>query len=374
MKGRMAIFKGPHMPFEMREYPIPEVGEHDVLAKITMSMICGSDLHFWRGDIPIPSVVKDGAGVLGHEMVGTVYAKGSGVTADSRGVPLKEGDRITYTYFAGCMSCPHCMRGAVSSCASKRMFISEQPGVFPFFTAAFGDYFYLGRGHSIFKVPDELPDNLVAPINCSLSQVAFGLHLANVSLGESIVIQGAGGLGLYATALAKERGASPIIVIDGIKSRLRLAEEFGADEIVDMGQYPSAPERVARVLQIVGPAGADVAVEVVGLPQVFIEGLQMVRPGGRYCVMGQVSRGDAGTVPFTPAMLLGKNIVSAGGYDPWVLPVAMDFMARNLDRYPFHKLVSHQYPLTDITQAFQDSEWAKEGSENLAVTRTALVP
>ena len=61
-------------------------------------------------------------------MVGTVYAKGSGVTADSRGVPLKEGDRITYTYFAGCMNCPHCMRGAVSSCASKRMFISEQPG------------------------------------------------------------------------------------------------------------------------------------------------------------------------------------------------------------------------------------------------------
>lgn len=91
-------------------------------------------------------------------------------------------------------------------------------------------------------------------------------------------------------------------------------------------------------------------------------------------MMGQVSRGDAGTVPFTPAMLLGKNIVSAGGYDPWVLPVAMDFMARNLDRYPFHKLVSHQYPLTDITQAFQDSEWAKEGSESLAVTRTALVP
>ncbi|MCH8194904.1 MAG: alcohol dehydrogenase catalytic domain-containing protein, partial [Chloroflexi bacterium] len=90
----MAIFKGPHMPFEMREYPIPEVGEHDVLAKITMSMICGSDLHFWRGDIPIPSVVKNGAGVLGHEMVGTVYAKGAGVTADSRGVPLKEGDRI----------------------------------------------------------------------------------------------------------------------------------------------------------------------------------------------------------------------------------------------------------------------------------------
>ena len=61
MKGRMAIFKGPHTPFEMREYPIPEVGEHDVLAKITMSMICGSDLHFWRGDIPIPSAVKDGA-------------------------------------------------------------------------------------------------------------------------------------------------------------------------------------------------------------------------------------------------------------------------------------------------------------------------
>jgi threonine dehydrogenase-like Zn-dependent dehydrogenase len=223
-------------------------------------------------------------------------------------------------------------------------------------------------------VPDELPDELVAPINCSFSQVAFGLHLAQVTMGESVVIQGAGGLGLYATAIAKERGASPIVVIDGIQARLRLAEEFGADEVVDMSRYKDMQARVGRVKELVGPAGADVVVEVVGLPQVIIEGLQMVRFGGRYAVLGQVSAGAPGTISFLPAMMLGKNIVSAACYDPWVLPVVMDFVARNRSKYPFHKLVSHRYPLTEITKAFEDSEWSRPGAEKMPVTRTALVP
>ncbi len=374
MKGRMAIFKGPHKPFELREYPVPEVKEGDLLAKIRMSMICGSDLHFWRGDLSVPSVVQRGEGVVGHEMVGQVAALGAGVKTDSRGQPLKEGDRITYTYFRGCGHCKQCLRNEVASCATKRMFISEQPGVAPFFTAGFGDYFYLPRGHFTFKVPDELPDELVAPINCSFSQVAFGLHLANVSMGESVVIQGAGGLGLYAIAIAKERGASPIVVIDGIQARLRLAEEFGADEVIDMAQYKDVPSRVARVKQLAGSAGADVVVEVVGMPQVIIEGLQMLRFGGRYAVLGQVSAGAPGVIQFLPAMMLGKNIVSAACYDPWVLPVVLDFVARHKDKYPFHKLVSHKYPLADITRAFEDSEWSRPGAEKLPVTRTALVP
>ena len=374
MKGRMAIFKGAHKPFEIREYPIPEVGEHDILAKVNMAMICGSDLHYWRGDLHNQWVVKSGEGIMGHEMVGQVYAKGSGVKTDSRGQPLKEGDRITYTYFAGCMACKACLRNELSNCANKRMFISHKPGDSPFFTGAFGDYFHLGRGNFVFKVPDELPDHLVAPINCSFSQVLYGLHLTGVTVGQSCVIQGAGGLGLYATAIAKERGASPIVVIDGIEARLRLAEEFGADEVIDIRQYKTPVERAGRVRQIVGAEGADVVVEVVGLPAAVPEGLMMLRFGGKYAVLGQVSTGDAGTVPFMPVLMLGKNIVSAACYDPWVLPIALDFVARNRTKYPFDKLVSHKYPLADITKAFQDSEWAKPDAGKMAVTRTALVP
>jgi threonine dehydrogenase-like Zn-dependent dehydrogenase len=374
MNGRIAIFKGPHKPFDLRDYPLPQPGPGDLLVKVSMSMVCGSDLHYWRGDLHSGMVAKHGEAVMGHEMVGRVHAKGAGITTDSNGTPIKEGDRVVYTYFAGCMSCPRCLRGETASCPNKKMFIHYQPGQPPYFTGGFADYFHLSRGNYFFKVPDNLPDSMVAPINCSFSQVFFGLHLADVRVGESLVIQGAGGLGLYAAAIAKERGANPIIVIDGIQGRLRMAHDFGADYTVDLTQYKMPAERVARVKEIVGPAGADVVVEVVGVPSAIVEGLQMTRMGGRYAVLGQVSAGEPGTIQFMPSMLLGKNIVSAACYDGWVLPKALDFLSRAKDKYPFDKMVSHTYPLADITKAFQDSEWSRPGAQNLPVTRTAIMP
>ena len=374
MNGRVAIFKGPHKPFDLREFPLPQVAPGDLLVKVTMSMICGSDLHYWRGDIPSGMVARHGEAVMGHEMVGRIYAKGPGVVTDSNGAPLKEGDRVVFTYFAGCMACPRCLRGETASCPNKKMFIHHQVGQPPYFTGGFAEYFYLGKGNYFFKVPDTIPDAMVAPINCSFSQVMFGLHLADLRVGESVVIQGAGGLGLYAAAIAKERGANPIIVIDGIQGRLRLAQEFGATHTIDLAQHKTPAERVARVKEIVGAPGADVVFEVVGLPSAVVEGLQMTRMGGRYAVLGQVSAGEPGTIQFMPSMLLGKNIVSAACYDGWVLPKAIEFLARAQHRYPFEKMVSHSFPLAEITKAFQSSEWSRPDAHSLAVTRTALVP
>ncbi|RDJ93748.1 hypothetical protein B4Q13_19770, partial [Lacticaseibacillus rhamnosus] len=85
----------------------------------------------------------------------------------------------------------------------------------PYFKGTFGDYFYLYPNHTVFKVPDELPDELVVGVNCAMAQVTAGLDLAGVGIGDNVVIQGAGGLGLYAIAVARERGAGQIIVIDG---------------------------------------------------------------------------------------------------------------------------------------------------------------
>lgn len=373
MKGTIALFKGPREPFELRDYTIPDVGPDDVLARVTMAMICGSDLHYWRGDLKLHAVETTGAGILGHEMVGRIDKLGKNVKTDSRGTPIKEGDRITYTYFVPCHSCPQCLRGAVSSCGTKRMFTDSIPGEAPYFTAGFGEYFYLSKGYAFFKVPDELPDSWVAPANCSFAQVYFGLHAAGLRTGESCVIQGAGGLGLYAAAVAREMGASPVIVIDGIETRLVLAKEFGADEVISLARQDTMDSRVARVRELVGPAGADVVVEVVGLPSAFIEGVRMTRTGGRYLVLGQIFGGEKGTIPFKPAMLFGKNVVSAGAYDLWALPGVLDFMVRYKDRYPFQKMVSHRYPLRDITRAFQDSEWLRPESTQLPVTRTAIL-
>src|SRR4029453_13123570 len=116
----------------------------------------------------------------------------------------------------------------------------------------------------ICKVPDELPEETVAGINRALSQVVGGMELAGLKLGEYVVIQGAGGLGVYATAVAKEMGAGKVIVIDGITERFDLAAAFGADELIDFRELPNEEDRVKRVQELTDGWGADVVAELVG--------------------------------------------------------------------------------------------------------------
>ncbi|HUG36101.1 MAG TPA: alcohol dehydrogenase catalytic domain-containing protein, partial [Candidatus Limnocylindrales bacterium] len=101
--ARAAVFFGPGKPFELREVPIPEVEPEGVLIKVTVANICGSDLHFWRGDAPL-RLPEDGW-IFGHEMTGRVARLGARVKTDSLGRPLKEGDRVAYTYFYPCGRC-----------------------------------------------------------------------------------------------------------------------------------------------------------------------------------------------------------------------------------------------------------------------------
>ena len=124
------------------------------------------------------------------------------------------------------------------------------PTEYPHFNAAYGQYYYLRKPQAVFKVPDNVPDVLAGPANCALSQVIDGLERAAVGPGDSLVIQGAGGLGINAVAVAKERGVSQVIVIDGIDSRLELADEFGADVTIDLKEFKSPDARVKRVREL----------------------------------------------------------------------------------------------------------------------------
>jgi D-arabinose 1-dehydrogenase-like Zn-dependent alcohol dehydrogenase len=122
----------------------------------------------------------------------------------------------------------------------------------PHFRGAYAEYYYLIPGQTVFKVPDDVSDEIAAPANCALSEVIYGLQKVELSFGETIAIQGAGGLGIYATAVAKEMGAAKVIVIDGIDERLKLAKDFGADEIIDMRELKEPYERVMMVKELTG--------------------------------------------------------------------------------------------------------------------------
>jgi D-arabinose 1-dehydrogenase-like Zn-dependent alcohol dehydrogenase len=286
MKGKAAIFTDVGKPLEFREYALPDVEAGAMLVKISMANICGSDLHFLRGQGPgIPRGIPQ---VLGHEMTGRIARLGRQVKTDAMGQPLHEGDRVVYAYFRGCGTCWMCLTGMPGCPQRYAHWIGVSSELPPHFNGAYAEYYYLRPGQWVFKVPDELPDQLISPVNCALAEVLYGLHKTGIVLGDSVVIQGAGGLGLYAAAVAREMGAGPIIVLDKMQDRLELAKAFGADHVINV-EALDWPQRLEVVKQLTDGRGADVVAEFVGSPAVVQEGLEMLRYGGRYLWIGNIN-------------------------------------------------------------------------------------
>ncbi len=367
--AKAAVFKGPGEGYEIQEFEIPDPDPGAIVVKVAMAGVCGSDLHIWRGDSPVFAAMA--GGVVGHEMTGRVAKLGSSITTDSLGQPLAEGDRVCYAYFYPCQRCYQCNKGEFASCPAKLGAMAAGPSPF---NGAYGSYYYLRSGPWVFKVPDELSDEMVTPVNCALSQVTFGLSQAGLQMGDTFVAQGAGGLGMNACAVAKEMGAGLVIAIDGLADRLDMAKQFGADETINISELPDAAARVAKVMELTGGRGADVVGEFVGIPQAVAEGLQMVRGGGTYLEIGNISFGN--TMELDPSSLVwgSKKIIGVVMYDPWVIPQALNFLVRTKNKYPHEEVVSHdKYALDDINKAFEEAEWQKEGV-GTKVRRAVIIP
>lgn len=353
-KGLVSVFTVPGQPFELREYPTPEIEAGGVLIRNSGAMVCGSDLHVWRGDgdKPIPPHPK----LLGHEFTGVVSAMGRGINTDSLRRPLKEGDRVAFPFFFPCNRCYQCIRGEFHACPFRSRPGNKGLEKYPFCDGGFSEYFYLQPGHYVFKVPEELPTEAIPPVNCALSQVLFGLERVRVKFGDTVVIQGAGGLGIYATAVAHDMGASQVIVIDGQSDRLEMAKKCGATSTILLSDYPTPEERVGRVKELTDGVGADVVVEVVGIAAAAIEGLDMVRMNGKYLDIGNISGGSL-NLPASKVILQQIKWSGLMHYDPWIIESALQFLVRTKDKYPLVSMISHTFPLEKINEAFEFAEW-----------------
>jgi D-arabinose 1-dehydrogenase-like Zn-dependent alcohol dehydrogenase len=365
--GRVAAFYGAGKLMELKEYTVPQPEPGSIVVKMTIANVCGSDLHQWRGEFDVEKFGRPYPQILGHEMTGTIHQLGEGVTRDTAGQPLKVGDRVVWRYFYPCGTCRACLKRITRACPNARTYLLNSSDVPPHFYGAFADYYYVRPGAALFKVPDELSDAMVAGVNCALSQVVGGMQLAGLKLGENVVIQGAGGLGVYATAVAKEMGAGRVIVIDSLPDRLELARGFGADELVDIREFKDPDQRVTRVLELTDNWGADIVVELVGHPRVVPEGLRMVGRTGRYLEIGNINPGL--TYELDPSTLVfgNRSILGMVYYEAEHLQQALDLMRRTRDKYPWDKVVSRTFPLEQINEAFVEADQGR-------VTRAAIVP
>ncbi len=344
---------------QIRELELPrELPRGTVLCRVRLSTICGSDLHTISGRRiePAPSV-------LGHESVGEIVAIGE----DARfwnGDALRIGDRVTWTIMASCGTCDRCARRLPQKCRHIKKYghllLSEWPGL----TGGYAEYIYLYPGTAIFSVPPELDDTVVAPANCALATVVCGVEaIGGIAEGQSVLIFGAGMLGIYAAALAKVSGAGRILVADTNEDRARIARRFGADETYSGSTDPIALGSWARA--VCGIDGVDVALEVCGDPRAATAALDALGVGGRLLVAGTVTPNS--TLQLDGNAITRKCLTIRGihNYHPVHLEKALRFLGATATKFPFAGLVDDVYSMHNINEAFQAARLGCSGRVGL---------
>lgn len=360
--ARAAVYDAPNTPFVIREYPLRDVRPDEVLVRISMSTICRSDIHSWEGRRPNPC-----PGILGHEIIGIIEQLGADVKHDMRRDPLSVGDRITWTeYFHHGESYYRDIHDMPQKSAGVRKYGHDLVDEEPHFLGGFAEYCYVVPGTGILKLPDELSDEEATPLNCGVATMVAVTEAADIRMGDVVVVQGLGLLGLYGCAMAKARGARRVIGLDAVGARLEAARKFGADEVIDIAAHDEAAT-VETVRRLSPPDGADAVIEVCGVPDVIPSGLRMLRVGGRYTLGGIVTPGA--DVTLDANMFVKKWITLRGihNYHPRHLIQALDFVVANRERFPFRDIVDSRFRLDELNEAFRR---AAERS----VLRAAIVP
>lgn len=360
--GRLVALVGPEQT-EVQEYDLPMVAPGAALLKVRRANVCGSDLHIYHY---LSVAFRDVT--LGHEFVGEIAELGAGLTTDSSGAPVAVGDRVVVVYFLTCRECAACDRGEFAMCANGVSVMANPPHKEPHFTGAFATHFYLTPKHYFYKVPDSLTDAEVAGANCGLSQVLYALDQVGLHRGQNVVIQGAGGLGLYACAVASASGAR-VIVVEREAPRIETARNFGAAEVIDMSVLTTPQERLEYLHELTGGQGADIVLEVTGRSEAFAEAIDFARVGGSIASVGNLNVGEKFELRIAPAVFTRKSLHVHGylRYDPWYLRKALEFIAATKDRFPFESLSDRTYTLDEIEEAIKRSE-------SRQVARAAVVP
>jgi alcohol dehydrogenase len=360
--GRAAVYDAPNAPFKVREYPVRDITPREVLVRITMSTICRSDIHSYQGHRPNPC-----PGILGHEIIGVIEQIGSDINHDLRGDVLEVGDRVTWTeYFADGHSYYRDVHDMPQKSPGLRKYGHDLVEDDPHFLGGFADYCYIQPGTGILKLPDALSDEEATPLNCGVATMISVAEASAIEMGDTVVIQGLGLLGLYGCAIAKARGAAKVIGLDAVEPRLDIAKRFGADLTIDVGEIDEST-LVDLVRDNAPPDGADVVLEVCGVPSVVPVGIKMLRVGGRYTLAGFVSPNSE--IRLDAHDLVRKWITLRGihNYHPRHLIQALDFVMANRDRFPFKDIVDSKFRLDQLDEAFAKAA-------NREVLRAAVVP
>ncbi|MGO4689633.1 zinc-binding dehydrogenase [Glaciibacter sp. 2TAF33] len=341
--GMQAVFNMDSLTLTVEDAPHPVAVPGGLIARVTLAGVCGSDVHRVVGH------VKDATGRVsfGHEAVGVVEELGDGLNVDWGGLPVSVGDRIVwYAGSAPCGKCRGC-RTTGEACDDRQW---PLPSAVPN-AAGYRDVASLSPLVPFFRVDGPVTDEEIVAFGCALPTAIGGQRrLGQIEPGQTVVVQGAGPVGIAAAMVVSLSPARNIIVIGAPAHRLELAREFGASSTINLDET-SAEERLARVLELTDGRGADVVIEAAGVPEAFPEGVSLLARHGRYLLSGLYS--GTREVSFNPVQLVLKSARVFGnlGSRPEVGLQALRFVQANRDRFPFSRIVTHRYELGSIAAA-----------------------
>lgn len=344
---RALVFRGPNQ-IGIEQVPMPHPGPGEAVIRVTLTTICGTDLHILRGEYP----VKPGL-VIGHEPVGVIHELGVGVTG------YNIGDRVLVGAITPCGQCGYCLSGVWSQCGGPI-------GGWKFgntINGAQAEYLLVPSAQAnLAKIPYDLKDEEVVLLADIASTGISAAESGEVRLGDTVAVFAQGPIGLCATAGAKLRGAGYIIAVESDPVRMEMARRMGADVVIDH----TSTDAVAAIRDLTGGVGVDVAIEALGTQATFESALRVLRAGGTLSSLGVYS--GKLSVPLEPfaAGLGDHKIVTT------LCPGGKERMRRLMElvrhgRLDLWPLITHTFSLDQITEAYELFGARRDGVIKVAI-------
>ncbi|CAN5517767.1 zinc-binding dehydrogenase [soil metagenome] len=346
--GRAAVLEKFGGEFEVREYPRPTPEPGGLVVEIELATVCGSDLHGWKGSLAVSAIQPPL--ILGHEMVGRIVEIGAGADIDSVGQKLKVGDRVVWAH----TPCGHCYECTVEKqpvlCANRYIGYFHNCSVPPHFTGTFAEYGIIKPAAGRVRVPDGVESGWASAGSCAMRTAVKALSLAGkIDRDDTVVVQGAGPVGLFATALLSLHDPRKLVVVGAPEDRLELAREWGATDTVFVDPAADPQGRIDEVMSITG-RGASVAFELAGAPGVFTEGVQVMARNGRYILLGTLG-GAPQPVNVSTIVTRGLHITGSMSGDIGDYHTAMLALDRYQDRFDWSRMLGQEYGLDEVSEA-----------------------
>lgn len=348
---KAALLTGPKT-IEMRDFPIRDITDDEILIRVEGCGVCGTDVHEYKGD-----PMKLAPLVLGHEGTGEIVKLGKNVTRDNAGKTVRVGDKIV-TSVTTCGKCDACLYtpGRLNLCENLRV-----QGLIPddstHLNGYFAEYMIVRSGTTFFAVNDLSLDlrMLIEPAAVVIHALERAKSTGLLNFRSRVVIQGCGPIGLLMLAAVRAAGTQHIVALDGDEDRLDMAKRMGAETTINFKNYDGLPGLIGAVKEATKGRGAHFAFQCTGVPAAASNIFKFVQRGGGVCEVGFFV--DNGTCTINPHQdfctkeitLVGSWVYTADEY-----PIAYNFLRRAQGiGLPVEKLITHRFPLSKITEAME---------------------